>query len=80
VLATRIWGGSIRYRQEGGWRPQNSRRQRDDMNQISYRGPTNVRYHRTKFSRLSDVAPGIYALLVANPKLNGFRIPDRSFF
>jgi len=60
--------------------PQNSRCQRGDMKKISYRGPTNIRCHRTKFSRLSDVAPGIYAPLVVYPKLSGFRIPDRSFF
>jgi len=50
------------------------------MKQVSYWGATYIRCHRRKFSLFSDVAPGIYAPLVINLKLSGFRIPDLSFF
>ena len=34
------------------------------MKQIPYWGSTNIPFHRIKFSRLGDLAPGIYALLM----------------
>ena len=30
-----------------------------DMKQVPYRGPTNIRRHRTNFGRHGDLAPGI---------------------
>jgi hypothetical protein len=40
---------------------QNSRRHKDVMKQVPYWVPTNIRRHRTKFSRHGDLATGICA-------------------
>jgi hypothetical protein len=37
--------------------PQNSRYQKDDKKQVPFWGSTNIRYHHTKFSYHSDLAP-----------------------
>jgi len=42
----------------------NSSRQKDDMNQVPYRKPTNIRRHCPKSSHLGDLAPEICAPLV----------------
>lgn len=46
---------------------QNSRRQRDDVNQVPYGGPTNITRQRTKFGRHGDWTPGVCALVLATP-------------
>ena len=43
---------------------QNSRRQKGEVKQFPYWGPTNVRCHNTKFSRHCDLETGICAPLV----------------
>jgi len=42
---------------------QNSNSQKCDVKQVPHWGPTNIRCHRTKFSRPCDLEPGIYARL-----------------
>jgi hypothetical protein len=45
--------------------PQNSRRQKDDMTQVSYWGPINIRRHRkNKIGRNGDMVSGICAPLL----------------
>jgi len=63
-LKRKTWRGETRI--ASNFKPsQNSRRQKDDVNQVPYRGLTNIRRQRTKFSRHGDRTPGDCALVLA---------------
>jgi hypothetical protein len=59
--------------------PKNSRHQKGEMKQVPYTGPSNIRHHRTKFSRYGDLEPEIYAPLFytinKNKNLNSRTLP-----
>jgi len=44
--------------------PQNSRAQIGEMREVPYWGPTNIRYHDTRFILHGELAPRICALLL----------------
>ena len=65
VLCCFYWmnRGTQTYRKSRS-HPTVPRRESDGVKHVPYRGPTNIRCHRTRFRRHSDLASGIFAPLV----------------